>query len=340
MPRKKPTKSRPKMPNQQPLQNGRHPEERFIYREGDLKFTGEYWVDGKISKTPPKKKRKLPPEIEREMKARRSKKKVSKSAIGTVHPRGYIESESDYPRYVRTELEPEQQQTYKNAFNTAYKSIQNYDMPEDKTIEHASKVAWRFMGVESSDLLKWMNENEDAGSESNEYESQEEDDDSEEEEESVEKYEPYFDEEYGLALSKADDEKKYTFSVVYKASGKNRITDAHNEFVTASELQKAQWGYVRNGDRSIYLQHQLTGEGNRRAGEWVDIVSWPYEVSTSLSLPVSKDGSTEMSKREVVIPADSVWMGVIWEDWAWDKVKRGEIRGFSLGGRTERKIIG
>ncbi len=37
---------------QQPLHHGRHPEERFIYREGDLTFTGEYYIDGKYIKKP------------------------------------------------------------------------------------------------------------------------------------------------------------------------------------------------------------------------------------------------------------------------------------------------
>ena len=61
---------------------------------------------------------------------------------------------------------------------------------------------------------------------------------------------------YGWGLSKVGDEMRYTFAVVCKASGKDRATDSHNEFPSADELRKAQWGYLRSGDRNIYLSQQ------------------------------------------------------------------------------------
>jgi len=37
-----------------------------------------------------------------------------------------------------------------------------------------------------------------------------------------------------------------------------------------------------------------------------------------------------------VFPADTPFLGVVWEDWAWDLVKAGELRGYSIGGRARR----
>lgn len=123
-----------------------------------------------------------------------------------------------------------------------------------------------------------------------------------------------------------EDEKRFTFSVVYKPDE----VDAHGEFASADELQEALWGYVKTGDRRIFLQHGfLPGIKFKQAGEWVEIVAWPEAVKATLRLPTG-----ESFKRD--IPANTIWMGVIWEPWAWQFVKEGKIRGFSFGGRAQR----
>ena len=126
----------------------------------------------------------------------------------------------------------------------------------------------------------------------------------------------------GMSLvSKAAEERKYTLGPMYVP---NRI-DAHGEWTDPDELQKAVWGYVRKGDRRIRLQH------NRDivAGEFVEVMTWPYEVS----VPMIKDNGTMV---EQTFPKDTVFLGVIWEDWAWDLVKAGKLRGYSVGGRAQR----
>ena len=35
-------------------------------------------------------------------------------------------------------------------------------------------------------------------------------------------------------------------------------------------------------------------------------------------------------------PADTPFLGVVWEDWAWDLVKSGQLRGYSIGGTAKR----
>lgn len=104
--------------------------------------------------------------------------------------------------------------------------------------------------------------------------------------------------------------------------------DAHNEFAVSEELQTALWKTVQAGDRTINLQHS-----SRRAGEWVECVTWPYAVDATLMLP-SADGA--VSKRAVTLPAGTPYMGVLWEEWAYDLVKKGHLRGYSMEGAAHR----
>jgi hypothetical protein len=125
----------------------------------------------------------------------------------------------------------------------------------------------------------------------------------------------------GMSLvTKAANERRYTLGPMYVP---NRI-DAHGEWTDPEELQNAVWGYVRKGDRRIRLQH------NRDvvAGEFVEVLTWPYEVT----VPMMKE--TGMS--ETTFPKDTVFLGVVWEPWAWELVKAGKLRGYSVGGRAQR----
>jgi hypothetical protein len=131
----------------------------------------------------------------------------------------------------------------------------------------------------------------------------------------------------GLAkfeVSKALDEKQFTLGPMYIP---NQL-DAHDEWTDDSELQQAVWKYVQSGDRRIRLQH------NRDvvAGEWVEIMTLPYQTQVPM---LKADGTTQ----PVNFPQNTVFLGVIWEDWAWDKIKKGEIRGYSIGGRAERMYV-
>lgn len=133
-------------------------------------------------------------------------------------------------------------------------------------------------------------------------------------------------------FSKAAD-KQYTFGVMYQSSNdpKNPELDAHNEFVMADVMQEAQWDYVRQGDRRLYLQHGVAGI--IPIGEWVDLVTWPFEVEAEFATPTMGKTTT----RKSTIPANSVWMGVLWSDEGWKLVKAGKIRGFSMGGWAKRQ---
>ena len=135
---------------------------------------------------------------------------------------------------------------------------------------------------------------------------------------------------YGMVTKSTQPDKQYTFGLLYKATNEpeSPVLDAHNEWVTGDVLQDSQWSYVKSGDRRIWLQHKL--QGAVVLGEWVDIVTWPFEVKMALTTP---GGGTHKAS----IPPNSVFMGVLWNSVGWDLVKRGLIRGFSLGGMARRK---
>ena len=125
-------------------------------------------------------------------------------------------------------------------------------------------------------------------------------------------------------ISTAEDAKRYTLGAMYIP---DRI-DAHGEWTDAEELQRAVWDYVRSNDRRIRLQH------NRDivAGEWVEVMAFPYEIT----VPIETAGNVGVTHT---YPANTVFLGVIWEPWAWELVKTGKILGYSIGGRAERLYV-
>jgi hypothetical protein len=125
-------------------------------------------------------------------------------------------------------------------------------------------------------------------------------------------------------VSKAAEERRFTLGPMYVP---DRV-DAHGEWTDSAELQKAVWEYVRKGDRRIRLQH------NRDvvAGEWVEIMTFPYEMA----VPMNKADGT---RTELAFPKDTVFRGVVWEPWAWDLVKSGKLSGYSIGGKAERLYV-
>jgi hypothetical protein len=115
-------------------------------------------------------------------------------------------------------------------------------------------------------------------------------------------------------------EYKYTLGPAYVPMRE----DAHGEFTDTVTLQTALWDWVRKGDRTIYLQHS-----DKAAGEMVEMMTLPFPLEAELSVP--GQGVTKYT-----FPADTPFLGVIWEDWAWEMVKAGQLRGYSIGGTAKR----
>lgn len=121
-------------------------------------------------------------------------------------------------------------------------------------------------------------------------------------------------------LHKSDNEHRFTLGPWYIP---NRY-DAHGEWTDADELQKALWEYVKSGDRDIRLQHNK----DIVAGEWLEAMSFPVPVTIGMN---KAEGS-----QQVTYPSGTVFLGVQWKPWAWELVKEGKIRGFSIGGAAAR----
>lgn len=119
-------------------------------------------------------------------------------------------------------------------------------------------------------------------------------------------------------------EKRFTLGPMYIPD----MTDAHGEWTDTEELQNAVWGYVQSNDRRIRLQHNV----EIVAGEWVEILTWPYPVEVPM---FDTDGAVHMMS----FPAGTVFLGVIWEEWAWELVKQGKVRGYSIGGKAQRVLV-
>jgi hypothetical protein len=118
----------------------------------------------------------------------------------------------------------------------------------------------------------------------------------------------------------AEEEWRYTLGPVYMPG----TVDAHGDSIDADELERAIWDYVKSGDRRIRLQHNT----EVIAGEWVGLLTWPWEVT----VPVIEEGRS----IQRTYPAGTPFMGVQWTQEVWDKlVKPGHIRGYSLGGFAE-----
>ena len=105
------------------------------------------------------------------------------------------------------------------------------------------------------------------------------------------------------------------------------LEDSDGEMIAADDLQKSLWEWVKKGDRTIFLQHS-----EKPAGEMVELLTWPFEIETSLDVP--NQGVTKYA-----FPANTPFMGVIWKEWAWDLVRSGELRGYSIGGRAQRMEV-
>lgn len=130
--------------------------------------------------------------------------------------------------------------------------------------------------------------------------------------------------EWHYAVTKAEGEKRFTLGPFYIP---NRL-DAHGEWTTPEDLQQGIWDYVRKGYRDIHLQHT-----DRKAGEWVEIVSWPYATTAELTVP--GDVNKAVIRKEE-FPEGTAYMGVVWEPWAWEEIHKGNLRGLSMGGFASR----
>lgn len=119
------------------------------------------------------------------------------------------------------------------------------------------------------------------------------------------------------------DEKRFTLSPWYIPN----TIDGDGDWAPPEVIQQAAWEYSQWSERWVMLQHNP----DIVAGYWVELMTIPYEWTVPI---LQADGSAE----EFTFPAGTVFLGVIWEPWAWELVKRGDITGLSIGGYADGAV--
>lgn len=115
-----------------------------------------------------------------------------------------------------------------------------------------------------------------------------------------------------ICFLKSDDGKRYTLGVVYEPG----TVDSQDDYATAEDIEKAAWDFVRNGLRLGYMH-------KNQADDIGDIVE-------------SYVAPADMHVGEGIVKRGTWLIGVVWSPEYWEKVKKGEVTGFSMGGRARR----
>ena len=111
-------------------------------------------------------------------------------------------------------------------------------------------------------------------------------------------------------LTKADDEKKLVYGIVYEPE----MLDAHGDFMTAAEIEKAAHGFLKDA-REIDKQHDFQGG----VGEVVESYVAPADFEIN--------GETIKKGSWVLVTKAS--------DEVWEQIKKGDITGYSMAGTAE-----
>ncbi len=118
--------------------------------------------------------------------------------------------------------------------------------------------------------------------------------------------------EKSIPILKVDDEKRIVTGIVYEPD----VLDAHGEFMTAEEIEKAAHQFLKDF-RNIDKQHDFV------AGQAEVVESWIAKEAGKLGDQDIVKGTWLMS---VHVPDDDTW----------GEIKKGELTGFSMGGVGER----
>lgn len=113
---------------------------------------------------------------------------------------------------------------------------------------------------------------------------------------------------YGKIV-KTDKESHYVTGIVYEPMAE----DAHGNYMTADEIQKAAYWYAKNGNK-VDLQHTFVKcEGANVVESWIEKSD-------------CKIGDSEIKKGTWLMTME------ITDEDVWDSIEKGEITGFSMGG--------
>jgi Putative phage serine protease XkdF len=121
------------------------------------------------------------------------------------------------------------------------------------------------------------------------------------------------------------EEKRLTLAPVYSPNTR----DAHNEGTSPEALEEAIIEFAKNGDKRLLLQHGDLGK--HFVGDIVSVFVWPFAAKVDMLDPAT------MKKTTHTFPAGTAWAWVHWKPDAWQLVKTGKLRGYSMGGTAVRR---
>lgn len=127
-------------------------------------------------------------------------------------------------------------------------------------------------------------------------------------------------------LIKSDDAQRYTLGVVYEPG----VEDTQEDFADAAEIEQACWGFNRRhiGNGQTYTDRLAKGALGIQHATWFDSHG---EIIESYITPADMTIGAELVTK-------GTWlMGTIWSQENWAKVQRGELTGYSLGGKARRE---
>jgi len=121
---------------------------------------------------------------------------------------------------------------------------------------------------------------------------------------------PTFQKEVKVFINKDEEEQKLVYGVVYEPD----VVDAHGDFMTAAEIEKAAHQFLKDA-RNIDKQHDF----NAGVGEVVESYIAPADFTI---------GEEEIKKGSWVLVTKA-------SDEIWEEIKKGEITGYSMAGTAE-----
>lgn len=127
-------------------------------------------------------------------------------------------------------------------------------------------------------------------------------------------------------FAKSDEDKRQVFgwASVVEVDGKP-VIDRQGDWITPDEMEKAAYQYVLNSRKAGH-QHKRDGDQPFHAGDMIESFVMTPEKISKMGLPEDTPVGW--------------WVGYkIHDEDAWQKVKKGEVTGFSIHGRGKRKEI-
>lgn len=129
-----------------------------------------------------------------------------------------------------------------------------------------------------------------------------------------------------VTILKAQEEKRFTYGLCYPALRVDsaRAADGAIDFASPSVIEAAAWAFMLKGGGDVGLMHNDSLGGGH--AQVVESHIWRGEPWTTKAA----DGSVQTIR-------EGDWcLGVIWSPEAWEQVKKGLIRGYSMQGAARR----